>query len=79
MIASTVNSLEKLKDRMTGKQENEFDQYGKYIATQLKTLPVPEALLLMTDIQRQITEKRLAFTGTEVYYVQHNDNTDASQ
>lgn len=38
---------------------NEFDAFGQHVSSQLKCLPLQEALLLQEDIQKSITTVRL--------------------
>lgn len=59
-INKVNDALAKLQDISTNrKQEDEYDNFGKHIASQLRLLPARNAIILQEKIQSLITHVRL--------------------
>lgn len=83
-ICNAVTNLEKLKKQQLQSQakeptalvdEDEFSQFGRQIATQLRALHLPDALQLMQDFFKQLTEKRIGALNTSILYINEVDET----
>ena len=59
-INQVNEALAKLQDISTNrKQEDEYDNFGKHIVSQLRLLPTRNAIILQEKIQSLITHERL--------------------
>lgn len=56
---NSINKLQKIAE-MAADTEDQYDQFGKYLASQLRELPLKSFIVLHSKIQNLITEERLA-------------------
>lgn len=54
------STQEYLKDKLEYVKEDEFDIYGKYIASQLRKMDLQKAIRLQLEIQSILSEARIA-------------------
>ena len=60
-LSSIVNNMKEMKNDLSkeDKSDDEFDIFGKYIATQLRKLSTEQAILDQEAIQKVVTKCRL--------------------
>lgn len=57
---NTITKLQQIAELATTDTEDQYDQFSKHIASQMRELPLRSFILLQSKIQTLITEERLA-------------------
>lgn len=64
-LDQAVKVLKQVASQKSSVPSNEFDAFGQHVSSQLKCLPLQDAILLQEDIQKLITSVRLRCVQTQ--------------
>lgn len=56
---NSINKLQKIAEMVTTDTEDQYDIFGKHIASQMRELPLKSFIILQSKFQNLITEERL--------------------
>jgi len=57
---NSINKLQKIAEMATADTEDQYDNFGKHLASQMRELPLKSFIILQSKFQNLITEERLA-------------------
>lgn len=57
---NSINKLQKIAEMATADTEDQYDKFGKHLASQMRELPLKSFIILQSKFQNLITEERLA-------------------
>ncbi|KAL4104560.1 hypothetical protein QTP88_019855 [Uroleucon formosanum] len=59
-LENSINKLQKIAEMATADTEDQYDKFGKHLASQMRELPLKSFIILQSKFQNLITEERLA-------------------